>query len=358
MLKSLRKIHKWLGLAMLALLLLQAATGLMMVYRWDLARLLDPQGMTSMDRTASASLDRIAAAVSTAFPGLEPTRMMFPDRPGATYFVHLRHSDGETSYASVDAGSASILRSGGVSAFPTEAAFELHHELMTGRAGRAIVGVIGVLLFTLLAIGFVLWMPRGGGLRRALSMQLRGSPQRATLDLHRVPGAIVSIPMLLIAATGAFIALQPLLAMPTTAAGKAASGLARLDAGSLENAVAKARNVYPHSTVREVRWPADGTLWVLFRAPEISKRAVHVVRVDPRVAKIIEVRAAEQSTGVATYLLPFHTGEKFGAVGRATTLFSGLMLFAMPLTGALIWLQRRRARMHARRRPHAVERSV
>jgi uncharacterized iron-regulated membrane protein len=358
MLKLLRKAHKWIGLAVLALLLLQAATGLTMVYRWDVARLLDPQGMTSLDRTEHASLDRIAATIGKAFPGLEPSRMRFPDRPGATYFVYLQRSDGETVYASIDAGSASILRSGGLTAFPTEAAFELHHELMAGATGRAIVGSIGVLLFTLLVIGFVLWLPRGGGLRSALSMQLRGSPQRATLDLHRVPGAIAAIPMLMVAATGAFIALQPLLAAPPTAVGGAAPGRARLDSGSLESAVAMARHVYPHNSVREVRFPADGMLWVLFRAPDISARAVHIVRVDPRALQVVEIRAAEKHTALATYLLSFHTGEKFGAAGRATALLSGLMLLSMPVTGALVWLQRRRARMHARRRPQPAVRST
>lgn len=357
MLKFLRKLHKWIGLAVLALVLLQAATGMMIAYRWDLARLLDPQGMTSRGIAGLASLDRIAIAVSKTFPNLEPRRMMFPDRADATYFVHLQRSDGAMSYASIDAGSASILRSGGVAAFPTEAAFELHHAMMLGNSGRAIVGLDGLLLFVLLAIGVVLWLPRGGGVRSALRMQLRSSPQRAMLDLHRVPGAIACIPMLMMAMTGTFIALQPLLgARP--AAGAVAPARADSDSGSLERAVALARTVYPENSVREVRWPGDGMLLVLFRAPAVSARAVHIVRVDPAAAKVVEIRAAEQYTVLTTRLLPFHTGEQFGAVGRAVTFLAGFMLLSMPVTGALVWLQRRRARMRARRRPALEERST
>lgn len=355
MLKFLRKLHKWIGLAVLALVLLQAATGMMIAYRWDLARLLDPKGMTSRGIAGLASLDRVATAVSKTFPNLEPRRMMFPDRADATYFVHLQRSDGAMSYASIDAGSASILRSGGVAAFPTEAAFELHHAMMLGNSGRAIVGLDGLLLFVLLAIGVVLWLPRGGGVRYALRMQLRSSPQRAMLDLHRVPGAIVCIPMLMMAMTGAFIALQPLLGA-RAAAGAVAP--ARADSGSLERAVALARTVYPENSVREVRWPGDGMLLVLFRAPAVSARAVHIVRVDPAAAKVVEIRAAEQYTVLTTWLLPFHTGEQFGAVGRAVTFLAGFMLLSMPVTGALVWLQRRRARMQARRRPVLGERST
>jgi uncharacterized iron-regulated membrane protein len=349
------KLHKWIGLTLLALVFVQAMTGIIIAYRWDLARMIDPQGMTSHGYASPATLDGIVAAARGAIEQAEPVRMMFPDRARATYFVHLKRPDGGMFYASIDAGSASVLRAGGLSAFPTELAFEIHHALMAGTAGSVIVGLDGALLCVLLAAGLVLWLPRNGGLGRALRIQLRSSPQRAALDLHRVPGAIALIPMLSIVAAGTFIALQPVLATRAPATEKQTAMTAAAQTWSLEQSVEQARKIYPQNFLREVRWPGDGTVWVLFRAPEVSARAVHIVVVEPSAGRVAEVRPAATHAGPTTYVLPFHTGEEFGAVGRLVTMIVGVVLLSMSVTGLVIWVQRRGARQKMRRNALAAQ---
>lgn len=52
---NLLRIHRWAAVAILVPLMVQTLSGVLLVHRWDMARWLDPAGMTRQSASADLS---------------------------------------------------------------------------------------------------------------------------------------------------------------------------------------------------------------------------------------------------------------------------------------------------------------
>jgi uncharacterized iron-regulated membrane protein len=157
----LRQIHRYASLTLVTLWVIQALTGVLMVFHWEL----DDAGIAGEHRAFDADL--LGARVED----LQATR------PGQTvtslYPTYLENSDGATDSVRVD-GHGTILRERPLDhdfahTGIIQAAVILHQSLFAGDRGRLFIGCSGLLLLSNLILGLTLAWPRVGQWQRALT---------------------------------------------------------------------------------------------------------------------------------------------------------------------------------------------
>ena len=337
--RQLLPVHRWAGLVICLFVLVQAATGALLIYRTHLAEWLDPQGMTRASSTGTAPISQVIGAARGRFPGYAIEHVGFPQTERGVYLVHMLDAVGHSRLASVDPGSAAVLRAGTIWSFPLEAALQIHYRLMTGRLGLACVMLTGLGLLAQAVTGLWYWWPKAGRWRKSLAIE-KGAPGRLLLRrLHRNVGVFAAVAAVFSAVTGLIVATEFFLApgplMPLRAAQDTT-------VGDFDAALARARAIYPDRAVRDVRAPQPGRFDVYFWAPRVSPHAVDAVSLDPRNGSLLAVRPARPGRAPWMVILPIHTGDTFGVAGSAIVLIGGLALIALAVTGPIMWLQRPR----------------
>ncbi|WP_157218570.1 PepSY-associated TM helix domain-containing protein [Flavisphingomonas formosensis] len=337
------RLHRYAGLTMALFLLVQAMTGALLLYRGPVERWLDPAGQTSRSQGAIVSAGRAMAAASAAVPGARVTRLFAPDASRAIWFAQMVRRDGGSAYATVDPAGGAVLRIGGLSRFPMEAALQLHYRLLSGRAGMAVIAMNGLALLLMAVSGLAYWWPKRNP-ARALAIRWSLSPRLVLRQAHRTVGVIAAAFLILLSATGFLLVFPDLLesgggappAVPT--------------AVQTDRALALAHSAFPGAALRDIRIGGD-RLTVNLHAPERNARAVHVVVVALADPHLISVTPAERSPALWMPLLPIHTGDFLAPVGPPVWLLVALSLAALAITGPIMWwhiaAQRHRARRKA-----------
>lgn len=349
------KVHKWLGLAAALFLLLQATTGVMLVYRAELVALFSGASQVPGD-TGGSVLSQALSAGRKDYPKYRLTRLDFPAATVGVYLLHLQNLDsGDVIHVVMDPASGKLTEP--FIAKLMAWLFAWHHEVFAGQTGTWLVGLLGLLLLAGVLTGLIIWWP---GLRRlgwGLRVSTAGPATRTLFEWHRTLGALASLGLLLLAFTGAVLAFGPLL-RPAFGAATPIPPLAA-NSGSVampvDRLLAIAQQQFPASRVRDARFQQPGDLLrrvVLYRVGDNGARPLHQVWLDPYRGEIVinknsrELRANE---AFFAWLYPLHTRFGINGVGRLLILLSGLALFALSVLGVLLWLKRRALRQSRRK---------
>jgi uncharacterized iron-regulated membrane protein len=337
--RLLLQVHRWAGLTAALLILLQAATGAVLVFRTDLAELIDPAGMTRASAAGAAPLSRIVEAGRARYPGFGVEKVVFPQTSRGVHLVHLLDTRGSSRYVSVDPGTAQPLRAGGVWAFPAEALLQVHYRLLSGRVGLALMMLSGLSLLVIAATGLSYWWPKRGRWKKSLAVDTRLPGKLLLRQVHRTLGVACAASAVFSATTGLVVAGEFMLTPGPLVTLAASTEPVR---GDVDRALAQARTVYPGRAIRDVRLRPTDALDVFFWAPEASPHAVHRVRVDLAAGRVGEVTPAARAGTLWMTVLPIHSGDTFGRLGSLVILVGGLGLFTLAATGPIVWLLSRR----------------
>lgn len=331
-------LHRWIALAFAPLLLIQAATGSVLLFRDELAKLAMPVEAGASEK--AASLSALVGSAQRANPDMRVKRLFFPVDDASAAFAQLEGPGGKLRYAALDPGSARVILTGSIWRFPLEVALEIHYRLMSGSTGLAVIALNGLALALLGASGLWHWWPGARRVKRELSAPSR-APARLKLRMwHRSIGAVLALVLLTSATTGILLAVPDL---PWPGGSKApAPDPVSLDAKAVDNAFALAQASYPGSQPRDVRLAPDGTLAVNFFAPRSDRWAVDVVTVSATQQRVTSVLPLEQNRALWLTTLPFHTGDAIGPAGRWPMLAAALALGFLAISGPLAWWRSRR----------------
>jgi len=332
------RVHRWLGITAAAFLFVQALTGVTLVFGPELARLIDPSGMTSRPGAADAPPNALITAAEAQYPHYRISRLVYPAAGGGTYLVHLTDERGSIRYVSLDRHDASVLRKGSVWHFPMIAVFNIHDQWLAGRPGMALVMASGFSLVIMAISGLVFWWPRRS-VRKSLAVRWDSKPRLILRQLHRTTG-VLAFPLLLIQAVTGLTIIIPMVTDPPAREWNTRESFAR----RVDLSVALARRRYPDHAIRDVRVAAPTIVNVFFKAPERNSRAVHRVTVDTKSKRVDAVLDASADRAIWVITYPLHTGEFFGLAGRILLLFVGLALAGLAGAGALMWMQARGAK--------------
>lgn len=326
-------LHKYCGLVASLLILVQAVTGMALVYRDGLARWLDPSAMTRRTSGAEMPPGMILLATQRHFPGAEVRRLVFPKSDDGVYFVWLGDDKGAMTYATIDPGNGALVSSGSIWRYPVEGALSVHYRLFGGKAGTAVVLLTGLSLLLLIVSALAYWWPRGNRLLKALAVR-RNIPARfAIRQLHRSVGVVVSVLLCISALTG-IVMLADILWQPGPGT-RWPAGAQRLE--QADRAFALARAEFPGYPVRDIRMPSPERMNVYFRTTERNPESVSSVAIDLpslRIARLTDVR---RSTDPLVTVQSIHDGAWFGPIGMMIVLLLGISLAFLAITGPLGW---------------------
>lgn len=368
--RALYKIHLWSGLCLIVFLLVQALSGAAISFRHELNRLLHPTVAVGDASAPRATLDEMTTALARRFPEFEIERAMLPVEPiDPVWFRLISPGAVAPHFALVNPHTGEVLKHGSIIAFPCELALYLHANLISGLPGQFIVGVMGVGLLVLSVTGIILWWPGIGNIAHRL--KVRRSRVRAVvlLDWHTLIGAYALVGFVVLAFTGALIALRPFLPaqnVPITAwlqqgENQAANADVRSDAAraSMQGSVAWAAELLPGVGVSTVFFetrddvPALSSLLLRGEALPHTRAYHELILPGGSLAAAALARYEDQSLGkrFLDWMLPIHSGEVFGMPGRLLMLLFGIGQAAVVFTGAWMWFEREKVR---RKRPQKV----
>jgi uncharacterized iron-regulated membrane protein len=334
-------VHCWTSLAAVLFWLLQAATGVLAVFHWEL----DDATVAGAHR--ATDFRAIERSLSTKSVSSMWTTAGAADR----YDVYL-----PDRVARID-GRGSILRerldgerfvSGGL----IQTLVVIHQSLLGGDRGRLIVGISGLLLLSNLLMGIAVAWPRGGQWGKAIR-PLRGGSRVAWLySWHRAAGLWFAVPALLVVSGGTLIAFDGYTKSLLNAHDMEAPqiGSHGVRAVGMAAAAEAALSRYPGAVVSGIDFPPAGNaVWKITLKQRgewrraYGKTRVFVSAVDGRIVGGHDALAAPPQRRFVDSLFAFHTGEMGGIAGRIVVVIAGLWLIAMIVLGINLWSARRAA---------------
>lgn len=345
------KLHRWLSLTVMALWLVQAVTGMICVFHWEL----DDATIAAADLpTDMVAIGHRLAVIAPSGSGARVTGMWtsasghnrwdvtVSGQPGAVVRI-----DGAGHILRIR-NAGELIRDGGL----LDSIDNIHQTLMAGDTGGWIIGVSGVLLLSNLALALRVAWPRRRQWRRALQLGGGANSTARLFGWHRALGLWLAVPAMLLVSTGVLRVFSDgfetligggVPAAPVTAPGPGAITLAvAVDA-------AQARR--PHARLAAVILPtaANATWQIRLDEPGEWSRAYGRSRVfvdghSGRVIGVYDALAAPWPARIADAVLPLHTGEALGVPGRLGVLVLGGWLMTMIVLGARLWWARRRSR--------------
>jgi uncharacterized iron-regulated membrane protein len=344
----LRTAHAWVGLAACLFLFIFGTTGALLAIEPVLLRATVP-GAAGPVVTDAATLAASVTAAEREFGADRVVAVIFASEHFALHQVSFRGGGG----AWLDPQTNAIVEQWSGKRVG-EWLFALHHELLLDDTGKTIAGWIAVLALLLLVSGLAYWAKLG---LRGWRAWPRASTTRELDAAHRTWGAVAAVPLLVILATGAGLALpgvaKPLLAAltgeraaepPPPRMAEDASPAARVDwPRALTNAQAR----YPDATLRLVvhpkgamppytrlqqpaEWHANGRTFVWFAPGTGDVLGTRDALTAPRFARAHDL------------LWPLHAQRVGGPLWPIVAGAAGVALAVLSVLGALAFLRRRR----------------
>lgn len=311
------------------LILVLGLSGAVLVFRSEIEEAANGTPAISSPATSRESLDRVVAAALARYPAAEPRSLRLPAESDQPYRVELL-SGRQRLEVAVDPYTLRVIRGRAAERSVLVAVRSLHAALHGGRAGALIVGLLGVWLIVESLTG--LWLcwplvkrrPPASGL-----FQREGSRSRT---LHRLVGGLSLALGLLVALTGAALALTSAFADPRDAAptppGKS---LARLDM-----VVERADVAVPGGRISALIAEAGHTVRVEKRLPwGPAGERVASVMIDRDAGSIVAVRVNPRPGGW-DLVRRLHYGDFAGWASRVVWALVGLALPVLSITGYLI----------------------
>ena len=343
-----KRLHRYVSLTLAVLWLLQAVTGCLIVFRWDLDDAGVAGGRSPFDAVAMGqALDEMSTR-----PGIDVSSV-WASNPAANRFDISYSNHGHDRSMHVD-GSGRDLRDradadlwhGGI----WDRLSDLHMDLMQGDMGRVFIGLSGLCLLTNLGLGLKLAWPRAGMWLKALRPPKGRAPQAQLYGWHRMLGLVMVVPAIVVVTAGCLLAFDDPIAavfkadVPTPQVAPPVAG----PPITPSRALAAAMTAMPGARLSGFSFPGSNPYYrVRVRAPgEIPRlwgmTTIYVGVTDGRVLSLYDARRLHSAPRVLLdTIYPLHTGQIGGLLGRLIVMLAGLSLIAMLGLGVGLWWVRR-----------------
>jgi len=343
-----RIFHRWLGLIAALFWILQASTGVLIVFRWEI------DDATLAGARSSFDANSLATSIETVMRERGPVSSAWASSNAADRFdIYYTDLSGAERIRRVDAAGRN-LRDRPASAVLVKGAIfdtlsEFHQSLLGGATGTWVIRISGLLLLTNLIMGLRLVWPRAGLWSRAMFFHPKG-PRRIVL-WHRLLGLWGVFPALLLVMAGLLLTyaddLERWLAVVRTDPAPISGPSNPLITAGTALSIALSR--YPRATVSAIQMPTAAQRWyrVRLRRESDFRRnwGLTAVVVNASNGAVIDDTPAplpNTRRGMLDLLYPFHTGQIAGWPGRVFVLCVGGWVITMITLGLVSWARRRR----------------
>jgi uncharacterized iron-regulated membrane protein len=357
------QIHKWIGLALMILLIPLGLSGIVLTWDDAIDHALNPQRYAVQGEASLAPSAYAAAAGMVLKPNEHLSQIRYPEDGGPVLAMAAGASGGKHRGPPqrisiwLDPQSARVLDvargDGGLIRF----AHNFHGMLfIPGGPGRALIGLLGIAMFLMAAGGVWLWWPPIGSWVKGLRWQ-RGD-RRLDTNLHHRVGFWIALPLAAQAFTGVWMAWPQMMAtigLAQTRGGAMGGRAAPAETTALTPdqalAVAQAHVAGQHAPGRTVSiaWPAgDQGAWRISLAGKGGD-----VQVDDA-TRAVTPASPRGDGGLAGAMRHYHDGTLLGPIWRVLLVLLGLSPTLLGITGILMWLRGRRWRARAATRKRKV----
>ena len=364
--RTVRSLHRVLGLIAAAGLLVSGLTGSALVFRSEIDTALNPHLLRVAPTETRASLQSVVDEVRREYPGDTLSRLRMPQRRDGTYELWLGASPSRYVYA--DPYSGTLLGTRRPTEFLTGWLFLLHSQLLGGEVGRRVVGTGALCLVLLSMTGLVAWWPRRAPWRAwaqwraALTVVRNHGATRTLYDLHRAIGFYASVLLFAGGLTGASLIFTktferaaylvtfsrpPRVVEPAPAAPVGRQLVARRPAAlPLDSLLAIAERAQPGGAISYLYFPsaASQRFGIRKRLPgEKHPNGKSFVYLEPSNGRVLAVEDGVRAPlGARLYsiLYPIHIGILGGMLTRLLAVIVGLTLATLAITGVSMWWRR------------------
>lgn len=344
--RRLLTIHRWVSIGAAVFWLLQAITGVLIVFHWEIV----DRSISDLHRpTDLAAIERRLDHLAGSDDGVAIQSVWTTAGMADRYNINFRNADGQSASMRIAGDGKPLYALGPGDKLFMRHLVDFHHDLL-GAWGSWIVSISGILLCSNLLLGLATAWPRRQGWRRALVPVRKGPAPGRLYSWHRAVGLWAVIPALIIVTTGTLlkfedgvgelVGVEPV-SLPANAPQGEPVGFAVAASAALD--------AIPGSRLTAVSWPKpdDATYNIRVLAPGEMRRAygASVVLVDANngaVRGVYPIADAEPARAFMMSLFPIHTGEAAGIMGRLLQIAIGLWLITMIVVGLLLWWKRRR----------------
>lgn len=239
--------------------------------------------------------------------------------------------------------------------------WKLHYALLLPDYGMWVVSTFGLFLLVSVSTGVYLWWPRNGKWRQAFTIKRAAPSTRRVYDLHKTVGWACAVMLLMLFITGITISFPPAQQLVNIFSPLAQVRLADtpLDPApatiSPEQAVALVEQQYPEAALASTYFPEDmNVYWITKKdIPAlglIDHRTVWVDKHTGTIAGVMDTQTGTAGDIFLQWMLPLHSGDAFGLLGRLLVCLVGLLCPVLYVTGVIRWRQKRHiAHFHVKR---------
>lgn len=369
------RVHRYLGLAIAAFLILAGVTGSILVFQHELDRAINP-GLWHAEAGQPLSPQAIADRVEAADARVTARWIPLGTPHAADVWVDWKGGAArgyDQMFVDPVTGAVNGTRAYGAATLDGPHLLPFVHQLhkslfLPGTAGAWLLGIVAILWIVDSFAGWALTVPPGGLRRwwRSWTVKRDASAARRTLDLHRAGGLWLWPLVVLMAVSSLALTLPHEVFEPAVERVSKLSPEAWDDrpvqtaAPGLDFDEALATATVAARTAGEVR-PSSG----LYFGPEASLYGVRFgqedeagagqtwVFLDSRDGRLLRVDTATSGTAgdvIRRAQLPIHAGRIGGLPTRILACLLGLAIAGLALTGVLVWNRKRRARGVSRSR--------
>jgi uncharacterized iron-regulated membrane protein len=372
-----KKIHLWLGLLSALILTIVCLSGTLYIFKQETLEVLNRNAFkiapVSKDITPEELISKTESqtgnkVASITIPEKQDKAWIFNVKAkgrhhGQNYFVN-PHSGAITSYNSLKgAAFFSVL-------------IRLHRWLLLDTSiGRPIVGWSSIIMSLLIISGLIIWLPRKIRYwRKGLRVRFSKNKKRLPYDLHKGLGFYATIFILLMSLTGPFWSFswyrQGIISnllnieMPSKGNAKQAHSPRQTEnsiknqttqkktlpfaGNALKQYLATAKKVLPYAGTNKIYIPTSRQHSVIIEKNKngfFAPPGTDKVEIDTKTGDIISLdRFTDKPFNLKLMysMRALHTGSILGYFSKILYFLAGLIASSLPLTGVLIWMNRKR----------------
>lgn len=205
--KILKKLHLYLALILCIPLILQGLTGSIMAFRSEISDAILNYKYERAEGELSSPEEIIAAAQKAVDAELVAAPLKMPENKNAFIKVRFTKNGERKPIAEVviDPVSLQVLEINDPSKNFFRLTKKFHEDLFLNKIGKNFVGIFGIVMLFMALSGLVLWWPKKGNLKRALTFKFSDTGKKFHRDLHASIGFWFMLPLLTTSITGIYL---------------------------------------------------------------------------------------------------------------------------------------------------------
>lgn len=358
-----KKLHLYFGLISAVFVFFIALSGTIYVFNDEIIKSAngDAMNVSRAGNRSKITVDSLLKQIKAA--GLNPTQFVYHKDEHRSFYT-LAH-DADERYVQVyqNPYTGNIIAMSRLHAF-FNSVEEFHTELYAGAPGRAFIGIITTLFLILSITGIVLWLPKRWNTKTAkhsFTINLKGNKKVINYDLHKILGCYIVIPAIILSVTGMIMAFDPIeigILKAMKADADYETTIEHLETTDADSTAFLSYDAIVNKLLREqdkigevrITLPQnDNAAFVLCETGNNfgmkytnDYQTMYIDRTSGDKLNLSEQTG--QSLALKKGLSQLHTGKMMGLPYKIILFIAGLIMTSLPVTGFIIWWNRRRKR--------------